>query len=52
MLLNAQFLQSMEKFFLGVTVVHAEGVDKDSFVFWKLGVGDELVNSVIVVFAN
>jgi len=51
-LLNPQFLQSVEEFFLGVTVVHTEGVDKDGFVFGKLGIGDELVNSVIIVFAN
>jgi hypothetical protein len=52
MLMDAQFSQSMKKFFLGVTIVYTECVDKDGFVFWKLGVGDELVNSVIIVFAN
>ena len=52
MLLNTQFFQSVKKFFLGVTILYAESVDKNGFVFWKLGVRDELVDSVIVVFAN
>jgi hypothetical protein len=51
-LLNTQFSQSVKEFFLGVTIIHTESVDKNGFVFWKFGVRNELVNSVIVVFAN